>query len=200
MPLEPITTHAAQAVEQLPAQRRRPKFEAFVRLLSARIQALEDVFWEILGGRLLDSAVGAQLDVLGAIVGVERGGLDDDAFRLLVRVRIRLNRSAGTGDDVLEVFRLLLGSDANTLALHDYPPASFELHVGGELPVDDARAARILRDVRAVGVGGVLVWSAHPDDDTFAFSDATGAATIEGDTFGDATDGSAGGYFASAAA
>lgn len=200
MPLQPITDHAPQAVSQLPTQRRRPRFEAFVRLLATRIQALEDVFWSILGGRMLDSAVGAQLDVLGAIVGVRRGGLDDDAFRLLVRVRIRLNRSAGTGDDVLEVFRLLLGDASNTLTLREYPPASFELHVGGQLPVDHARALEILRDARAVGVSGVLVWSAHPDADTFAFSDGAGIEIIEGDTFGDATDPGAGGYFASAAA
>lgn len=198
--LAKITDHEGQAVRRLPMQRRVPRFEALIRLLARRIQGVEDAFWELLGGRMLDGATGAQLDILGAVVGVSRGGLSDEPYRVMLRVQIRINRSAGTGDDMLEVFRLALGDEANTLTLYEYPPAALELHVGGELPVSDERALDILRTVRAAGVGGILVWSEHPDADTFAFSDETGAASIEGDTFGDETDAEAGGYFASASA
>lgn len=164
--IERVTDHAERAVERLPMQHRRPNWERFIRVLAGRFQELEDVFFDLLEKRLLDSAEGVYLDALGEIVGAERGGMDDNDFRLRVKVAIRASKGAGTGDDVLEIFRMLVGA-GNTLRLTEYPPAAFELRVGDELPFDAGEGLELLRRIRAGGVRAQLVWTETGDDNTF---------------------------------
>jgi len=83
----------------------------FIALLSAALQAPDDI--ETCAGTMntqafdLDNAVGAQLDVLGEIVGVSRtldfqpsdGSspvLDDNTYRLILRAKIAKNQWDGT--------------------------------------------------------------------------------------------------------
>lgn len=115
----PITDHADQAISRLIEHfsgPNKPALYGMIRSLVAQIQELEDVGWDVVFGRMLDPApgetrraVGAQLDVLGKIVGLKRGGLDDDKYRLGIRLQILVNRSYGRTRDLMKIVRTAIG-------------------------------------------------------------------------------------------
>lgn len=106
-----------------------------LRCLCLPYQAIEDALQQLLSGRGPADAVGAQLDVVGAIVGEDREGeTDDEAYRRRNFGRIAVNRSHGRVTDVIRVTRLVLT---------DYPDAEIVLdHLGeGDLVVKIGGAA-----------------------------------------------------------
>ena len=56
---------------------------------------------------LLDSAVGDQLDKLGAIVGQGRQGMLDSLYRTFIKGKIAVNRSNGWASDMINIASLL---------------------------------------------------------------------------------------------
>jgi hypothetical protein len=171
MALEQITDHADRAVARLAKQHRgKTRTEALVRALAGTTQAVENALLQLLAERTLSAAAGAQLDQLGAIVGVERGVLDDAAFRVRINTQIRINRSSGTGNDILEVFRLVLPA-ANGLELIEEFPAAFRLVISNALPIYEEDAVALIRATRAAGVRGLVQWSTASPFDAFTAAD-----------------------------
>jgi hypothetical protein len=128
----------------------KPRWAALFVAIARQIQELENVFWDILEKRMLDNATGAQLAVLGRLVGQLDPGLGEEVFRTLIRVRIRINRSNGGWNDLINVLQLLgipkearklttVGS-AFRLDLYETPPLPLQvLHSN----VSDALAAGV---------------------------------------------------------
>lgn len=119
----PITDHADQAVDRLiehySGESTKRILYGLIRTYSGQIQELEDALWSVIYGRLLDpapgqtaQAEGVQLGVLGKLVGCAREGYSDPEYRLAIRLQIRVNRSFGTGEDLLEIVRLAIGPSA----------------------------------------------------------------------------------------
>src|SRR6185295_16570081 len=72
---------------------------------------LEQALLSVLAGLNVETATGFMLTILGKWVGRERNGVTDDGiFRRYVKAQISANKSDGTGEDVLTVARLVLGS------------------------------------------------------------------------------------------
>ena len=69
--------------------------------------------------RVVGVAVGAQLDVLGRIVGEARLGDPDANYRLRIKAGILLNVSSGTPEELLAIFRLLT-SDLPSPSISDF--------------------------------------------------------------------------------
>jgi hypothetical protein len=192
MPLEHITDHAERAIARLPTQFRKPRIESLVRALCRPMQEVEDMFWDLLTKRGLNTAVGVHLDNLGRIVGQLRGGLSDDSYRTRIRVRIALNKGSGTPNDLLKIFRLLVPAPQAVTLLEQFP-AAFVMRVGDVLPVVAADLAAILQSAKVAGVRAVLEYSLASDSDSFTF-DGTGP----GKGWGTVSDPSIGGRLASA--
>ena len=63
----------------------------------------------------LDNAAGAQLDTLGALVGVDRSssvnaaGLDDDLFRIMIMAKIGQNVWDGSNEGFIDIWRSMVG-------------------------------------------------------------------------------------------
>ena len=57
-----------------------PVFDAFLQLLTVEMQTLQKTFQDLMQLRSLDTATGAQLDVIGRIVGQERVLLSADLY------------------------------------------------------------------------------------------------------------------------
>src|SRR5437879_2909075 len=55
-----------------------PNLAAFVSSCAEEVQELENAIWFVIFGRMPDYAEGAQLDMLGRIVGQGRNSLSDD--------------------------------------------------------------------------------------------------------------------------
>lgn len=148
---------------------KKPRLEALARVFLDRCQELENVFWDIIEKRLIENAVGVQLDVLGKIVGQPRIGDTDDIYRLHIRARIRINISNGTPNDILEIAALLL--QGARFSFDEYYPASFVIDVLDPMLEDPFFVWSLIGEARAAGVGHSLYFSDDDEDDTFAFAE-----------------------------
>ncbi len=114
-----ITDHIEAAIARLISQFRDPKpvLHGMIYSYVEQIQELENTVWDVINHRLLDpapgesvGAEGVQLDVLGKIVGQPRLALSDEGYRTAIKIRIRVNRSRGTSEDLLAILRLAMPS------------------------------------------------------------------------------------------
>lgn len=109
-----------------------PKLNAFLKALLQKYDDISQCQVQLDMAFDVDNAVGAQLDVLGTIVGVNRqmrqsvtvGAITytefpDYAFRLLVKLYIAMNQWDGTIPGVYEVWNTVLGSLGYGLLVQD---------------------------------------------------------------------------------
>jgi hypothetical protein len=88
--------------------RSKPRVVAFLRaVLGASVQDLHDAAFQMLTERWLDTSIGAQLDRIGELVDLSRGGWTDEPYRALLRAQIRVLRSNGRWDDLSDLLDLL---------------------------------------------------------------------------------------------
>lgn len=143
------------------------RLQQYLQALAARCQATEEGLSQLLLNRRIGSAIGAQLDVLGKIVGQARGSLSDADFRRYIRARVVANASSGTVEDVLRVIDGVLNDPSADLELTTTPPAAFRIRVASA-EVNDAVADILLdflRDTAAAGVNAILQYTpAAPAD------------------------------------
>lgn len=197
MALTKVTDHAEQAKEKLLQQfKGLPNFASVLDSYSTQIQLIEDMLFEQIELRFLDDAEGVLLDGLGQIVGVERGGLDDDAYRLRIRAQIKINLSSGTIEDINEIMTLVLPGSVTFALEEDFPGAIF-VDVTGALPGEDGTMiSGILQKAKAGGVRAIFMW--YVDEDTFQFTVSGSVETDADKGFGDDTITTVGGLFANA--
>lgn len=123
-------------------------------------QPLLDTLYAMLTERRLDTAVGAQLDVLGKLVGEDRDGLDDATYRRYIRARVATNKSDGLIKDLIKITRLLLDDPDAYIRVDNAGHASIIINI------EDVVTARTLAAIvqefmlEAVG-GGIRVYTRH---------------------------------------
>lgn len=108
---------------------------------------------------------GVQLDRLGRIVGMVRGGINDDHFRFYLRGKIRANKSNGSVSAIIAVFLAMFPGSTPV-----YLPggiASFTLRIDG-YPITDAptvTAALFMLDLaKQAGITTVFEWDTAVDN------------------------------------
>ncbi len=159
MTIELVTDHEEQGVALLISQfRDKPFIEILVKALMTQVQELENALFALLVERSIDTAVGAQLAVIGRIVGQEKGTFDEETFRTFIRGRVLVNRSSGTTDQMVELVNTLL-PDGASLVLREYYPAAFQIEVTGSVPdfFGNALAAMVL-EAKELGVAPHVLW------------------------------------------
>lgn len=146
-------------------------------VMGRQVQDLENTIFAVLNGRGLESAIGAQLDGLGALVGEARVGRTDSVYRIWIGARIRLNLSSGTPNQILELVRILIAVGAGNPILTEYPPAHFTVETVGALTNDEAtQIAAIAFAAVPAGVGADFIYSNQDNSGSFLFADT---ATLE---------------------
>ena len=151
----------------------------FVRLLTALcsgVQSAEDALQQLLTQRSLGTAVGAQLDVLGAIVGQPRQGLSDDDYTRYIRARIATDRSNGLINELLNITSLILNDPAATLTLTQEGVATARLTIGG-IAITDALGDIVSSFVQTAASAGVRIlveWLPLGPAGTFTFDTGPG--------------------------
>jgi hypothetical protein len=162
--------HALAAINHLAFQfRDRPNIVALIDLLASEVDNLETALTQLQTIMQIRASSGAQLDLLGRVIGEPRQGFDDAAYQLHLLARVWLNRGSGTGEDLLKMFGLLLPGYA--LALREYPPASFLLAIGST-SLDTTTAGYlvgILQLAKAAGVRAFLQYLVSPATVAFTF-------------------------------
>jgi hypothetical protein len=130
--------------------------EKLLRVWLSGAAGLEYAAHQLFLERSVDSAIGAQLDVVGKLAGQKRNGLVDDVYRRYIRARIRANRSTGSLNDLLRVLDLVVYDDDATLRAHSMGGASGEILVSGVATSNDVADAAI-RFVRAAESAAVRI-------------------------------------------
>lgn len=152
-------------IEQFKATVDLPKY---LSVYLRRFQDLENVTWDIINKRLLVSAVGDQLDMLGDLVGEGRLGRSDTDYRSAIGLRIRVNRSQGRAEDIIDVADL---ASAENAEYYEYYPAGFAVEIFNA--TSPTVVARMLYATKSAGTGGALVFTNWATlSDVFRFDSA----------------------------
>lgn len=143
--------------------------EKLLACLVSPFQSLENALQQLLTERSVDTAVGAQLDVIGKIVGQARNGMTDDDFRRHVRARISVNKSTGVTEDIITVTDLVVYDDNAYYRVERQGTATVKLTIE-EVAVATALAERLfgmLEDTVSAGVRLVLQYGTAPMSELF---------------------------------
>jgi len=167
-----ITTHIVDALSRLITQyKKQPRFEGFLTAIVEQIQDLEDASISAVTDLIdIDAAVGSQLETIGEIVGVERGGQTDAGYRNLIYIQIGKNTSQGNAEKLVDIFNLLV-----TTAWIKYTNLGHgEVVLTGtaEIPTQAERNSIImnLEDILAGGVRIAHIVFAHATE-AFSYED-----------------------------
>ena len=128
--------------KDLPQQfRDKPRIEVLVQAFDEEIAELEKAIRSLTTERMISSAIGKQLDMIGSIVNLSRtdamalSGVEatDEIYRTLLRYKIIANTNRCTISELYDACRLLYG--AQVISYHESraSPAAFQLSVGAEI-------------------------------------------------------------------
>ncbi len=154
----------------------KPRLASLISIFLDQVQELEDALFELITDRTIDAAVGVQLDILGAIVGQpDRLGLSvDDEYRTIIKARIKVNRSDGHAEQLIEILRLITTltgvlQPAEILLL-DTPPAAIRISLLTDIgTLDPGIAFNLLDDARGAGIKLDFIYTTTVKADTFTF-------------------------------
>lgn len=199
MTLAQSTDHEERARAKLLDQfQDKAYLEAVLRAFIFQVQRLEDCAWEVILLRNIDTGEGVQLDAIGRIVGRSRLGLDDPDYRIALRAQIRINRSSGRPEDLIDVTRLSI--PAGFTFTYDEPgTAVIAVEIVEEVTFNILVLIGNLIRAKAGGVRLFLDYTSSPREDTFTFAPySVGAPDVTDLTrgFGNEGDTDLGGDFA----
>jgi hypothetical protein len=148
-----ITTHEEDALNRLLYQYKgKENLGNLIKdLYTTSTQGLEDGLFQLYGRLNIDTSLGIQLDNIGTIVGQSRLGLPDTTYRLFLKAKIGANVSEGDIPRVIDVWRLITGS--NIIQLLEAFPAEVDLYY--DIPLDDdltALAFALIQNVVGAGI------------------------------------------------
>ena len=152
----------------------------FLRAIAARWEALDTLAIRLRDERYIESAAGAQLDQIGAIVGQAREGYSDEIYRSLVRTKLTVYHADGARDAMLEIADGFYSD--STVDVHfingGYGSAEFLMMITTDKSdvTREALFKKFIEDATAGGVRAVLVFSAD-DDNTFTLDSGPGLDT-----------------------
>lgn len=156
-------THIAEGLSRILEQYKgAPKFKVLLTSFLKEVQVCEDALWGVYLGRMLDNAVGEQLDVIGRRVGEERKGRNDTLYRVWLRIRVMINRSFGRARDIQRILLAATALPFRYVEPSSYGPAAFEIWFDDAFVLTDMATPNLYRDAvrqaRAAGVNGQLIY------------------------------------------
>ncbi|HEY3802246.1 MAG TPA: hypothetical protein VGL61_06540 [Kofleriaceae bacterium] len=123
----------------------------------------------------MTDAVGAQLDVLGKIVGQVRLGSSDDDYRRYIQARIAANRASGKREELINVAKLVLSDPTVKILLNQEGTATARMLLNGTVSSDVAGIVLAMCTAAvALGVRLVVEWMPSPPANTFRFDSGPG--------------------------
>jgi len=141
-----------RAVHLIPTQfYALPRWRAFFDAMASTAGMLDGLVSDLLDQRLM-SSTGAALDQWGDLAAVDREGLSDGEYRLVILGSIAALRSDSDPYSLAWIAMLLTG--ASSAQAYEYYPAAITIEVDGVL-VGDAFSARIRRILETARPGGV---------------------------------------------
>jgi hypothetical protein len=148
----------------------RTALEAILGAWLTQIQKLEDASWEAILIRGIAASEGVGLDHIGNIVGRKRLGLDDPDYRIALWAKIRINRSSGRPNDMIDIANLSLTGTDCTITYDEHYPATIQMEVLGAVSFSVAVLFDNLVHAKCGGVKLWLIYSEQEPEDSFTFA------------------------------
>lgn len=172
MMLERNPDHASDIRKLLIDQfKDKPIIEAILASYIKQVQDLEDALFQVLNDRWLSTAEGAQLDMLGEILGEAREGRDDTDYLQALNARIKINTGSGRVEDIIAVIKGVIGP--YDVHVQEYFPAAFIAAIQDPVPVT-LDFFRLGVFVRSVAPAGVLAHTSYYPANPFSFDSGLG--------------------------
>lgn len=193
------TDYAGEGLGRLLQQfKNKPRIAALLGAWLAEVQEVEDNAFLIYTQRQIQDGNAADdlLDKIGAIVGQERLGYSDAIYARLITTRIKVNRSDGRRETLIDIATLLIPS--TRILVEEYIGSVYIEPIGAIVSpvVPEVIARDFLGRAVAAGIELEFVYTVAIDDDTFVYADVTGGTTT-GKGYGDTVAGLVGGVYSS---
>ncbi len=144
--------------------------QRLVRVIVGQVEPLRDRIIALIEERTLDEAVGVHLDQWGTVIGLGRGGLGDDAYRIALQARLAVYLSNGTPEQLITIMRLLVGQ--LTVRLIEYYPATVLLqYYYRATPTTADERLTIVAQMDAAAAAGVAVEIVEVPTGYFGFAE-----------------------------
>lgn len=134
----------------------------FITPFINQVQEIENMLDDLRKKRWVFSAEGIQLDGIGDIVGLERNGMTDDAYRVAIINKILLNISSGQPEALIEYLNYILAGDSELIELQ---PATVKIQIH-EFP-SPLNILTTLNSLRPIGVSLEIIYI---EDNNLAFN------------------------------
>lgn len=165
-----------------------PRLQRLILALVAPLQEAEDSAFQLLTEVWsLDLAEGVQLDLIGELVSESRDGRTDAVYRASLRVRVLVNDSNGTANELLAI-AALYSPEGGQVRIEQYQPKAIVITMTTR-PTDPSGLVRRLRRAKEAGASLDLVYPVASLAESFAFSPdylTLGSSSSQGfgDTYG----------------
>ena len=175
MAIEHIKNHIVQAGARLVEQdKESPNLVNLLNALVKPVQEIEDSFQDLIYNRFLTTAIGLSLDNLGTIIGEKRDYRKDYDYRIAILSRIIINRSGGTGDEIIAAIMLLYG--AKNIEIANLYPACYSIFIGKE-PEQLVGIKQIISSITPAGIGDFVIIANSGSSGSFEFSECSSVRT-----------------------
>lgn len=159
----PSTTVTARGLSLFTDDNAKTNVKAITGVYLDIFQDIETAIYAVYLSRQLDKATGAQLDILGALVGQARGNFSDADYKPLIRARILVNRSDGSSQAVTEIAAAFIKGSNVTATYVDtsnfkWQISFFDVLASFSYAVVVAWAG-MLRQAKALGSGADVIYS-----------------------------------------
>lgn len=128
----------------------------FIKLLTIFLeesQELEEAVIDLADQKNINTSDGVWLDYIGGIVGEDRQGKDDIAFRSAINTRIGINTSDGTPNNIINLTKAHTSGNSKLI---NYYPAGFFTVVDGTVGLD-AGLFNLVQGIKPAGVEATVV-------------------------------------------
>ncbi len=178
--------------------------KALMASYAEQIQDLENAMFEVILERVLPTAEGVQLTVLGAIVQQPRTTSDDVEFRIAISARIAINLSDSTPEDLIKVGLLIFETSGERFCIREEPPAQLRVTVIDPITISPTLVQQLLDAADAAGNRLLLSYTPSAIATRLRFTDEVGGGFGSGKKgvgstggFGDSLGGHTGGLLTS---
>jgi hypothetical protein len=149
--------------------------QTILNAVSAKVQDVENAFWNTINNRLLNpEAAGLTLDNYGSIVGIARNGRSDLDYYNAILLQIRVNRSEGLAEDLIQISNLVTPSTYEETGTASWLVEAYGY--GSSVITSPDDLALFLTQAKAAGTYGELHYTLWPFAETFIFGSVQSAS------------------------
>lgn len=150
----------------------KDKFKGIIQAGNKQAEDIETAIFEIQDNFNIFTGEGAQLDVIGQIIGISRQGLSDSDYRAVLAWKAGINLMAGTVEGIFTSIKNLMG--VTYMEYTPRYPAKIQIWFDDDWTVGEED---LLQDLMPAGVSLLLAYSLVFDDGGFIYLDTGYSST-----------------------